>query len=108
MITQTSYNITWYFVVLRFGCWYCVLLRNYKFILVQFLFQLTGSAGNWNSNVKTENVSDLALCVTVPRTARMVLTNLSVVQVSNLWCDLQVVTDFSVLFVGFARISYGR
>ena len=55
-----------------------------------FMFQLTGSAGTWNSNATTGNVSDLALFVMEPRTARMARTKLTVVQVSKEYCDLQV------------------
>jgi hypothetical protein len=35
-----------------------------------FLFQLTGSVGNWNSSVTTGNVLDLASCAMAPRTVR--------------------------------------
>ena len=86
------------FVVLKPNCWYCVVRHHYKFNLGQLLFQLTESAGTWNSNVTTGNVSDLALCVTGPRIARMVLMNLTVVQVSKLYWDLQMIYHITVWF----------
>jgi hypothetical protein len=48
------------------------------------MFQLTENVGNWNSNVPTENVLDLALYVMEPRTVRTAQMKQTVVQVSKL------------------------